>query len=221
MLTKKCDRCDHQIEAPDDMAGKKVECPQCGDVNLMPGAAAQAENAKPQRGTSTMATADRAAAAGFPPSTGPEQEVMKVRRTMFRARPLLGLLLMVGLVGGVVGAGYLRWNANNSVGAIGAAAAAALSAALLLVWWVRTHGTMLTITNKRAMERDGLFSKNISEVLHDDIRNVQTHQTFRQRLLGIGDLAISSAGQSDFEIRVRDVPAPGKLREVIDLYRPL
>jgi uncharacterized membrane protein YdbT with pleckstrin-like domain len=80
---------------------------------------------------------------------------------------------------------------------------------------------MLTITNKRAIERDGLLKKDISEVLHDDIRNVQTHQTLRQRLLGIGDIGISSAGQEDFEIQVRDVPNPGKIREVIDLYRPL
>jgi hypothetical protein len=40
-------------------------------------------------------------------------------------------------------------------------------------------------------------------------------------VLGIGNIGISSAGQEDFEIEVRDIPSPARLREVIDLYRPL
>lgn len=219
MLTRKCDRCEHEIEAPDEMAGQKVECPECGDVNIMPGSGGGAD--KPLRASPAMQAADRAAAAGYPPSTGPEREVMKVRRAMFRARPLSGLLLVVGVLVGLVGGVYYGTAGANPGAGLGLGALAVVSAVALLVWWIKTHGSMLTITNKRAIERDGLLTKNISEVLHDDIRNVQTHQTFRQRLLGIGDIGISSAGQEDFEIQVRDVPNPGKLRDIIDLYRPL
>ena len=221
MLTKKCDRCEHEIEAPDEMGGRKVECPQCGDITVMPGVPAPSGGGKPPRGTPTIVASDRAAAAGYPPSTGPEQEVMRVRRAMFRAHPLAGLLLVLGLLGGLVGGAYVEFSVQSRPGALGLLGLAAVSLVAMVVWYIQTHGSTLTITNKRAMERDGLFSKNLSEVLHDDIRNVQTHQTFRQRLLGIGDIGISSAGQDTFEIQVKDLPNPGKLREVIDLYRPL
>lgn len=210
-MTKKCDRCEQLLQAPDDKAGAKVTCPKCGDVNIMP----------TMEGSSGGAGVDRAAAAGYPATNGPEQEVVKVRQAMFRARPVSGLLLVLGVVGGVIGAGFCQMSLGNSVAALGLLALAAASGAWMVVWWIKTHGSMLTITNKRTIERDGLLKKDLSEVLHDDIRNVQTHQTLRQRLLGIGDLAISSAGQDNFEIQVHDVPNPGKLREIIDLYRPL
>ena len=63
MLSKKCDRCEQLIEAPDDKAGAKVTCPKCGDINVMPAATGHTG-------------VDRAAAAGYPASEGPEQEVV-------------------------------------------------------------------------------------------------------------------------------------------------
>jgi hypothetical protein len=48
---------------------------------------------------------------------------------------------------------------------------------------------------------------------------MQVVQTIGQRVFGIGKLSISSAGQSDYEIEIEDIPRPNKVREVIDAYR--
>jgi uncharacterized membrane protein YdbT with pleckstrin-like domain len=161
---------------------------------------------------------DRATAAGYPPDSGPEEEVLVVRRAMFRARPFTAMGLTLVLVGGVVG-GFALGMVTPMAIACWAAAAAAL--VVLAVWKIRTFDSALVITNKRTTEREGLLSKNISEVLHDNIRNVQVRQTFIQRVWGVGEILISSAGQDDFEIKAKDIPRPDRVREVIDLYRPL
>jgi hypothetical protein len=220
MITKTCDRCDRVLEAPDDQAGRKLTCPGCGDVNVMPypTATVAADTDDAPAASPAAVHADRATAAGYPPDSGPEQPVMVVRKAMFRARPLIGFGLLVALVGGGVGAAVLAYMPPAAIG-LGLVSVAAL--VTLAVWKIRTYGSSLLITNKRTTEREGLFSKAISEVLHDNIRNVQIHQTFIQRVWGVGEIAISSAGQDDFEIRVRDIPHPERVRKVIDLYRPL
>lgn len=70
MIKTTCDNCERVLEFPDDKAGEKVACPDCGDVNRLP-ASMSAE------------------AAGLPPDAGPEQEVLVLRPCMWRAHPFL------------------------------------------------------------------------------------------------------------------------------------
>jgi uncharacterized membrane protein YdbT with pleckstrin-like domain len=90
---------------------------------------------------------------------------------------------------------------------------------ILLVWWLRCKGTTLVLTDRRAILRTGLLSRNSSEVYHRDVRNIQVRQTFFQRLMGVGSVAISSAGQSGVEIEVADMPDPYKIEAIINRHR--
>ncbi len=90
---------------------------------------------------------------------------------------------------------------------------------IFLVWWLRCKGTQLTITNDRTRLRKGILSKSITEVWHQDVRNVQLNQTFFQRLLGVGSLGISSAGQAGLEISVSGIPDPEQVKDLIDQHR--
>lgn len=94
--------------------------------------------------------------------------------------------------------------------------------AALGVWvmWVRLS-TSLVITNKRSVLRTGFLSRSSSEVLHDHVRNIEIDQSFRDRCLRVGRLGISSSGQDGIEVQVARLPNPKKIREIIDLYRPL
>ena len=90
---------------------------------------------------------------------------------------------------------------------------------IFLVWWLRCKGTQLTITTDRTRLRKGILSKSITEVWHQDVRNVQLNQTFFQRLLGVGSLGISSAGQAGLEISVSGIPDPEQVKDLIDQHR--
>lgn len=164
---------------------------------------------------------DRAARAGLPPDAGPEAEVLGVRPAMFGAHPFsflaLNLLILIGAIlivwkGLVSPTAWIAWTGVALV----------LGALITLgVWKILTFSTALRITNKRTIVRVGLLSRSTSEVLHDNIRNIQITQSFLERLLNVGRIGISSSGQDGIEIDVKNIPNPDRVRQIIDLYRPL
>ena len=89
----------------------------------------------------------------------------------------------------------------------------------MLYQWILSRGTCLTVTNKRSILRRGLLSRNTNEVLHSHVRNVQIDQSFLERILKVGTVNISSAGQSEVEIRVRGMSNPYQVSETIDKFR--
>ncbi len=222
MIRKPCDNCDRVIEVDDDLAGQKVECEACGDINVMPVAGESGEVG----GASTAAATpgSRAERLGLPPDRGPEQEVLKVRPAMLRAKPQVFLLYVVVLVAGLTGVvwGLIGTRSGLKTAALfGGGLGAVVSLGLLGVWKLKTLSAALQITNKRSVHRQGLLSKATSEVVHDNIRNVQVTQTFWQRLWNVGTLGLSSSGQDGIEIEISDIPRPERVREIIDAYRPL
>lgn len=213
MITLTCDRCDEPFDVADTEAGNKAACPACGDINRVPAAETDPEDAAPAK------PKDRAEAAGYPPDTGPEQRVLIVRRCWARSRPMkfgLAALLLVagpaGIIWGLV-AGHEPWTRWLWVAPV------FLGGGALLWWGVDRLTASLEITNKRTVQRTGLFSRSSSEVVHDNIRNVQVDQNFWQRVWGVGRLGISSSGQDGVEIQINHLPKPDGIREIIDLYR--
>lgn len=92
---------------------------------------------------------------------------------------------------------------------------------IMIVWYIRSRSTELTITNFRTSLHRGWLSRSVTEVWHSDVRNVQLDQTFFQRVLGTGRIAVSSAGQSGIEIDVNGLPDPDELKALIDKHRVL
>ena len=90
---------------------------------------------------------------------------------------------------------------------------------IFAVWFVKCKGTTLTLTDDLTRLRRGLLSKSITEVWHQDIRNVQLDQTFFQRVFDVGSIGLSSAGQGDLEIYVTGIPEPNRVKELIDQHR--
>ncbi len=90
---------------------------------------------------------------------------------------------------------------------------------MFFFWWLKCKGTTLTVTSDRTRLRRGILSKSVTEVWHQDVRNVQLDQTFFQRIFGVGTIGISSAGQSGLEILVAGIPEPDRVKALIDQYR--
>lgn len=139
-------------------------------------------------------TGNPAGGAASQSETAPETTEYEAHPSMFRNRPFEFLLALALCV---VGIGVL----------------------ILLVWWIRTLATTLTVTSRRSTLRKGLLSKFTSEVFHKDVRNVQVTQTAMQRLFNVGRVEISSAGQGDFEIAVEGIRDPARVKQIIDASR--
>ncbi len=98
-------------------------------------------------------------------------------------------------------------------------AAFGLGLVLLIAWYIQTLGTTLTVTNDQTTLRKGIFSKYTNDVFHENVRNIQVRQSFMQRMLGVGWVGISSAGQSGVEIEIGGIPDPDFVKQIIDDHR--
>lgn len=219
MIQFNCDKCDMEIEVEDDLAGTKHECLGCGDINRVPHSAGSSQSESDAAIDSK--TVDRAAEAGFPPDFGPEVRVQLVRRCWFRSRAIRFSLVVLIILAGVIGSISVLISDKNIFWLALSLPMALGGGGLLGWWWFDRLGASIEITTKRTIMHLGIFSKSSSEVVHDNIRNIQIEKSFLQRLANVGRIGISSSGQDGIELQVNHLKDPDNLRKIIDLYRPL
>jgi len=65
---------------------------------------------------------------------------------------------------------------------------------LLLVRYLRWVSTVYAVTTSRVIIQRGIFSRDFDEIPVDQVRGVDVHQTFLQRVLGYGSVQVSSEG---------------------------
>ncbi len=164
---------------------------------------------------------DRAVAKGYPPADAPETEIMRVHPSMARTQPFLYVGLVALASVGLIGAAwmFLRHRPvwlTSVPGLLGAGGALWLG-----YWWLQTRGSEIRVTSKRLIDTDGLLTRRVTEVLHRDIKRIELKQTFWQRLCGVGEISISADAHDGPEVFMANVPNPEKVREIIDVYRPL
>tara|TARA_R100000789_G_scaffold99563_1_gene106465 strand:- start:3606 stop:4106 length:501 start_codon:yes stop_codon:yes gene_type:complete len=144
-----------------------------------------------------------------------EEDVKSYHPAMFANHPFHYLILWLLMIGGGIGAVMGMFSGNFPLGIFGLLAL--IFGGVAYGWWyLNVKFKVLTITDKRTLYRQGILSKRTNEVQHDDVRNIQMDQTFLQRVLNVGDIAISSSGQDDMEIVVKGVGNP---QEIVDLVR--
>ncbi len=79
-----------------------------------------------------------------------------------------------------------------------------------------SYSVSLEVSNKKTTLTKGLLSQRVIEVWHKDVRNIYTYQSLFQRIVGIGAIGISSAGQNDIEIKVAGLPGIKKLKDLLN-----
>lgn len=77
---------------------------------------------------------------------------------------------------------------------------------LLLIWWIQSLGTTLTITNEQTTLRKGILSKYTNDVFHSNVRNIQVRQTVFQRIFNVGWIGISSMARMAWKLKSTAFP---------------
>lgn len=85
----------------------------------------------------------------------------------------------------------------------------------LLVAWLKRASTVMRVYRQRVTLRRGILSRCEHELFMRDIRSIDIDQTFFHRLLGIGDLTISSSATVDAAEQVEGIPNPHEIRDLI------
>ena len=85
---------------------------------------------------------------------------------------------------------------------------------ILLYWYIKTRATALTVTDSDLMYERGILSKDRTSVSLKHVRSVHVTQGFVNRILGVGTIQISTAGDEP-EFTIADMPDPHVIREAI------
>lgn len=85
---------------------------------------------------------------------------------------------------------------------------------LIMALWKRA-GLLLYVYEDGVVLERGVISKHITQLLISDIRSVDIRQGMMQRVLGVGDILIGTAGFSGYEITALGLPKPRDIASLI------
>jgi len=87
----------------------------------------------------------------------------------------------------------------------------------LLVRYFRWIRTVYAVTSRRVIIQKGIFSKDFDEIPVTQVRGVDVHQSFGQRILGYGTVRVSSEGGSSLGNEDwKGIPKPFRFQKLIE-----
>ncbi len=84
-----------------------------------------------------------------------------------------------------------------------------------IIAWVRRASIVLRVYPGRILLERGLFSKCYREFMARDIRSIDIDQGLLARIVGIGNLTISTAATVDAAEQIKGIPDPKVVRDLI------
>ena len=107
---------------------------------------------------------------------------------------------------------YTQWRDNEKLQFV------PLVAFVVLIWplpgALRRQFTKTTITGDRLHYETGVFAKTTRTIQLSKLQDLRVDQTFTQRIFGVGNLSIETAGAASWEA-IRDVDNPQRVADEI------
>jgi len=100
--------------------------------------------------------------------------------------------------------------------AIGIVAFVVVMAAVVVVGLVMRMATSYVISSERLNIRTGILSKHVQQTSIDRVQNVNTEQTFLDRILRVGSVDFDTAGTDDSDFTFRGVSNPAAIVAAVD-----
>ena len=221
VLTMNCPYCKRKVDGTIDQSGGPIVCPHCDKPFEMeiPTAVVTAVHERDFDASNDHRLAHEP----------DERTLARIHPVVFRSRPMATLgVCILGIVAITLmilsttetTAWGLTFGESPMLGP--ASLVTWLSALVLLAiavtigyWILLSRFTTLTVTDDRTIYKEGIISRDTSEVQHDDVRNVQLDQSIMQRWLNVGQIGISSSGQDDLEVVAKRLPDPAGIIKLI------
>ena len=125
--------------------------------------------------------------------------------------------LAVVILAGAIAALVTRITAHHVQFGWVAAAAVALLVIVFIVGLIRRITTTYTITDRRLHIRKGIFTRTTHDTRLERVQNVNTRQSFSERVLRVGTVDFDTAGTDDSDFAFVGVANPRKVVEAVDL----
>jgi len=89
----------------------------------------------------------------------------------------------------------------------------------LFIAWLHRRSSILRVYADRLSWERGIIAKETRELFIKDIRSLDVNQSFWGRLVGVGDLTISTAATVDPADVVAGIPHPTQVKDLIIAQR--
>jgi uncharacterized membrane protein YdbT with pleckstrin-like domain len=99
---------------------------------------------------------------------------------------------------------------------IGSSVAAAGIAAVLLAGLLKRIATHYVVTNQRLRIRRGILAKKVQQTRLDRVQNVNTDQSFVDRVLRVGTVDFDTAGTDDSDFTFHGIANPDEVVAAVD-----
>ena len=146
------------------------------------------------------------------------QKLYEENPAMFRNHPFQFILYMLLVIGSIALPIVLVPPLEPQTAVLVGFASFVAGVLILLVWYVQTKASKLSITESNVLYEKGILSKVRYEMDIDQIRTVVVRQSFVNRILGVGEVTIFTTGDTP-EVVVPGLPNPNKVRELIKTNR--
>jgi len=135
---------------------------------------------------------------------------------VFEGHPSWRALLSfyIGGLAGALAIGVIVWLISGI--ALAVLVAAVLGAAVIVFGLVKRTATDYMVSNQRLYIRRGILSKKVQQTRIDRVQNVNTDQSFRERLLRVGTVDFDTAGTDDSEFRFVGINNPAEVANAVD-----
>lgn len=84
----------------------------------------------------------------------------------------------------------------------------------LIYWYIQSISSKLMIDQGELLYESGILSKDRTEIQISRIRTVKIHQSFTNRIFGVGTISIFTSGDSP-EVVLKNFPQPNYIRELL------
>ena len=91
-----------------------------------------------------------------------------------------------------------------------------LVALVILVGFIRRMATSYVVSTQRLYIRRGILAKHVQQTRIDRVQNVNTNQTFLERILRVGTVDFDTAGTDDSDFTFRGIGSPHNVVAAVD-----